>query len=802
MLRIANPAMLFICFVATSAGFADQLDLTNAVIVVRSGDRPAAEKMAPIILSEEVQRRSAVRWKITNEWPASAPALIAISTVSDPPGWKAHVDSALPLVPAKAEGFSISVRPAGKGSPLTVIITGFDPRGAMYGVGKLLRHLDWKEGSVSIASDFKSTESPDRPIRGHQIGYRDTANSWDAWTFDQYEKYFREMVIFGANAVENIPWQEETPSPLMKYSRDEMNLKFAELCDRYDLDHWIWVPVLFKLPDAAKEAEVLKRQEEYYRKIKRLDAIFVPGGDPGNNKAENLLPHLERMDELLRKYHPKAKIWLSLQHFKPDDVDFLYQYLNQKRPAWFGGLVMGPSSPPMELTRRRLPKPYQLRWYPDITHTVRCQYPVPWLDPALGMTLGREPVNPRPIDYTQIYRMDYAFTDGFVTYSDGVHDDFNKSLWSQLGWNPNTNPRDVAIEYSRFFFHPDLAEQGADGLFALETDTRGSLEDNGSVAATLTLWKGMERRLGLDTRHPGADPWRFRMHLFRAYYVDFTRRRLIYEKELERKALERLAQANDHNVLETLKEAEDILNRAVREPVDRTAINQLNDFGETLFQEIGLQTSVQKFHASNSQRGAVLDFIDYPLNNQWWLVDQFEKIRKMPDANDQLQRIEVIRNWENPGDQGYYDVLGHVGRSPRIVKLLLAGDSMRHVSDLPIPTQRWMRETKSINRQAWHSYMDRFPMGITYNDLDTSVPYVVKLFAQGPSPLVIDGVKARLVKTGETFDKVTEQIFEVPPEASRDGQIKLTWEDLDEKHLNWRDRHYVTDLWVMKATRK
>ena len=58
------------------------------------------------------------------------------------------------------------------------------------------------------------------------------------------------------------------------------------------------------------------------------------------------------------------------------------------------------------------------------------------------------------------------------------------------------------------------------------------------------------------------------------------------------------------------------------------------------------------------------------------------------------------------------------------------------------------------------------------------------------------------MKTGETFDKVTEQIFEVPPEASRDGQIKLTWEDLDEKHLNWRDRHYVTDLWVMKATRK
>ena len=176
----------------------------------------------------------------------------------------------------------------------------------------------------------------------------------------------------------------------MKYPRTEMNLKFAELCDKYDLDHWIWVPVLVKLPEAAEETAFLEQQEAYYRQVKRLDAIFVPGGDPGDNKAHLLLPFLERMAALVTKYHPDAKIWLSLQHFKSDDVDFLFAYLDQHKPSWFGGLVMGPGSPPMESTRRRLPDPYQLRWYPDITHTVRCQYPVPWLDPALGMTLGRE----------------------------------------------------------------------------------------------------------------------------------------------------------------------------------------------------------------------------------------------------------------------------------------------------------------------------------------------------------------------------------------------------------------------------
>jgi hypothetical protein len=810
---------LFVLANSSGVAHADAINLANAVIVVRTGERPAAEKIAPTILSEEILRRTGIRLPVTETWPGDAKTVIAISTKTDRPAWHDHVDAASETTPAWSESFSIRIIPPTQRGPQVIAVTGFDSRGAMFAVGKLLRTVACAEGSILLDSNFQSTEAPDRPIRGHQIGYRNTANSWDAWTFDQYEQYFRDLVTFGTNAVENIPWQEDNPSPVMKYPREEMNLKFGELCDKYDLDHWIWVPVLIKLPDEAKEQEVLQRQEQFYGRIKRLNAIFVPGGDPGDNKANVLIPHLEKMAKVATKHHPKAKIWLSLQHFKADDIEFLYRYLEEIRPAWFGGLVMGPGSPPMESTRRRLPRPYQLRWYPDITHTVRCQYPVPWLDPTLGMTLGREPVNPRPVDYTQVYRFDYAFTDGFVSYSDGAHDDFNKCLWSQLGWNPSQNPRDVAIEYARYFFGSNLANIGADGLFALEADTRGSLVQNGSVTATLKLWQEMERRLnsppdstiegknsaansspsgGTNGAKYGPERWRFKMHLLRAYYVDFTRQRLIYETSLEQQALEALAHASERGVDQSLNDAQKILDRAIHEPVDSKAIQRLNDLGGELFQEIGLQTSVEKYHASNSQRGAILDFIDYPLNNRWWLEDQFDRIRKMPDAKDQLQRIDMIRNWENPGEHGYYDVIGHVGRSPRVVKLLQTSDWLRHTEDLPAPTQRWMRETKTINRQAWHSYLNNVPAGITYNDLDTQARYVVKLFSQRPSPLVIDGVAAKLIKTGETYDKVTEQIFEVPAEASRDGRIKLTWEKLDESHLNWRDRHYVTDIWVMK----
>ena len=797
MLPRTMPTVLILCLCSFHTVRAESIDLTSATIVIRSGNLPPAEKIAPTILIEEINRRAGTAWKARSEWPQQANSIIAISTIANPPAWQKELKSATGSVPSQTEGFSINVIPASGGRPAIIAVTGNDSRGAMFGVGKLLRNLEWKSGmpgTVSISSSFSASEAPDRPLRGHQIGYRDTANSWDAWTYEQYEQYFREMVIFGANAVENIPWQEDKLNPLMKYPREKMNLKFAELCEKYDLDHWIWVPVLIHLPDEAKEVAFLQEQEAYYKQIKRLDAIFVPGGDPGDNKANVLIPHLERMAALATKYHPKAKIWLSLQHFKRDDVDFLYEYLDQNKPTWFGGLVMGPSSPPMELTRRRLAKQYQLRWYPDITHVVRCQYPVPWLDPALGLTLGRECVNPRPVDYTQIYQMDYTFTDGFLSYSDGVHDDFNKNLWSQLGWNPNFSPRDIAIEYARFFFSPQIAERAADGLFALETDMRGALADNGSISATFALWKELER----ETSAAGS-PWRFKMHLFRAYYDAYTRARLLYETELERQALEKLADVKGAGVATTLASARTILDRASKSPVDPKLLERLNLFCSELFQEIGLQTSVPRHNASGYERGAVLDFIDYPLNNRWWLEDQFDSIGQLTDTSEQLRRIDIIRNWENPGDRGYYDVIGHVGRSPRIVKLLLAGDAMRHDDDLPTPTQRWMGEKRNGLRQAWHAYMDSVPSGVTYNDLDTSASYIVKLFAQRTSPLMIDGTKANLVKTGETFDQVTEQIFEVPAEALKDGRITLTWEKLDEKHLNWRQRHYVTDIWVMKA---
>jgi hypothetical protein len=798
-LAVRGSACLFLLIlIAASASAADTIDLTHATVVIRGGNLPAAEKIAPMILTEEIAKRAGVSWPIVTRWPSAGKgsAVIAVCGTPIPGEWATHLPAALladlKSVSHKAEGFHIRGLPAEGDRPATVWVVGNDSRGAMFGVGKLLRSLEWGKGTVGLPAGLTIDLAPDRAIRGHQIGYRPTANSYDAWTLEQLEQYFRDMVIFGANSVESIPLHEG-PSSVMKYDRDFVNVKFAELCEKYDLDHWAWIPLELILPSPAKEAAFLAKQEAFFKSCRRLDAVFLPGGDPGDNHTKELIPYAERMAALLRKYHPKATVWISLQRFSQADTDEFFAYLASKKPDWYGGTVMGPSSPSMDSMRLRTPKRYKLRWYPDITHIVRCQYPIPWLDPAWGVTIGREPVNPRPVDYAAIYQNDYRFTDGFLSYSDGAHDDFNKCLWSQLAWKPDIAPRDVAVEYARYFFRPDLAEAGADGLLALECNLRGGIVTNGSVDGTVLQWQNLERQLA-GTRAN----WRFDLHLLRAYYDAYTRQRAIYERELERQALARLGDAPRIGPAAALTQAREILNRAISHPRHKELRDRVEELCQTLFETIGLQTSVPKYHASGYERGCVLDSVDYPLNDRWWLKAEFDKIAALPSRAAQLEHIDAVRNWENPGEGGYYDVIGDPSRSPHMPKLFDAGDAMLHFRDLPMPTHRWTREKPRPIRFAWQAYLNTVPAGITYTGLDPHAHYTVKLFAQRPSPLLIDGERARLLRTGEKYDEVTEQEFEVPANAVKDGRIVLNWARIDQSRLNWRQHHYVTDIWVIR----
>ena len=312
--------------------------------------------------------------------------------------------------------------------------------------------LEWEQGLAHIPNEVDINSSPEYAIRGHQFGYRNTANSWDSWTVEQFDQAFRDQMFFGANSFENIPFQDSASSVHFKVHPEEMEIHLSQICDKYDADYWVWTPAPSDLTDKKSHQEGLDRQEGFYAACPRLDGVFVPGGDPGDNHPSDLMPYLKDLSSILHKYHPEAGLWVSMQGFEREKVEYFLNYLEENDPDWLKGVVYGPGSPPVDIERKHLPEKYLHRSYPDITHTVRCQYPVKRWDQAFALTLGRELPIPQPFHYAEIHNRDAVYTDGFLAYSDGTHDDVNKVLWSQLGWNSENDVRNIMVEYCRIFF--------------------------------------------------------------------------------------------------------------------------------------------------------------------------------------------------------------------------------------------------------------------------------------------------------------------------------------------------------------
>ena len=770
---------------------ATTLDLSKATVVIRSGALPPAEQTAARVLVEEIKKRTGLSWRVSTVWPKRG-VVIAISSGAGDVVWPRVLPprQGKDLPELRAEGFRLVVEGQGK-TPALVWIQGADSRGALFGVGQLLRSLNWAKGSVSIPTGMDIATAPAQPIRGHQLGYRHTANSYDGWDDKQLEQYIRELALFGANSVEGIPFQDERKSPHMPLPRAAMNRKLSEICARYEMGYWIWSPADFDLSDTAKRAEHIAKHEAFFRDCPRLDAIFFPGGDPGDNAPELVVSYLEDLSRLLAKYHPHAKIWLSMQGFEKPQVDFVHHWINNEMPAWLGGLVAGPSSPPIPETRARLPQRYGLRDYPDITHTVRCQYPVAWWDPAFHLTLGRESANPRPVYYKVIKDYFGPYTSGSISYSDGVHDDVNKTVWSRLGWQPDAEPREILLEYTRCFFGAAVAASAADGLLALEKNWEGSLAENGGVEATLALWQQLEEKAP-ELR----DNWRWQLCLLRAYYDAYIRHRLLYESQLEHQANQILVDAPARGAAVTMAAARAILQRCVIQPVEpgwRARIGQL--CGE-LFHSIKLQTSVPLFQASGYERGAVLDFVDRPLNNRWWLEDEFSRIRKLPAEAEKLQALELIRTWEHPGPGSFYDEVGNIAKSPHVIRGEgLNTDPMMEKN--PNPGFWWWDDGASRKRLSWQTSMD-WPLGLAYHHLDPQTAYRVRLTGYGQAKLRANGQPLTPTRAAK-HDLGEFKEFPVPADLIKDGKLVLTFAPLtDEAHLNWRQQSRVSEVWLLK----
>jgi hypothetical protein len=730
------------------------------------------------VLREELADEASARWQTVSSWPAAPRAVLALALATDETlfGKTLPTSNAARPYERRPEGYRVKLERSSD-QPILWIV-GEDTRGILYGLGRLRRLLGRNPGERLFRDVPEVATAPRYPIRGHQLGYRNAANSWDAWSVAQFERYIRELALFGANCIENIPFQGGSPGPLMKVPRPVMNRALSEICARYDLDYWVWTPAEGALSDPAQRAAEVRRHAELYADCPRLDGVFFPGGDPGHNHPRDVMPFLAEIAATLKQRHPRAGVWISLQGFSEDRVDWFYDYLEQHRPDWLRGVVSGPGSPGLAETRYRLPVRYQHRHYPDITHNVRCQYPVDRWDQAYALTLGREACNPRPFQYARIHHRLAPFTDGFLSYSDGVHDDVNKVLWTQLAWDPGQDVREVVVEYARGFFGNQVAERAADGILALERNWAGALEENGGVEATFAFWQNLEAQHAELATH-----WRWQQLLLRAYSDTYTRRRKIYEQKLEREANAILARADTLGLEAAMQQALAQVQRADREPIARDLRAAIERYCDALFRSIGLQTSVARHQASGAERGCVLDFVDYPLNNRWWLEDEFAKLRALPSEVEQRARLEIIRTWEDPGPGSYYDNVSDVAKGPRV----------RSRSEDGTDVAWW---DNGLSRRRLSTQLFQNQPRLEYEDLNPNGRYLLRVAGQGEALMRADGVRLEPSAYERGLEEFKE--FHVPTKLVRDGRLEISFDQPEESHLNWRQHSKVCDVWLLQ----
>jgi hypothetical protein len=759
-------------------GVVDQpslVDLARATIVTPA-KLSVPERTAVRMFVEEVQRRTAIRLPVATAWPAETTAVVAIGPLATSSTWAgAGVRGLTPARPG-AEGYHIALNAGARRAP-TVLVLGADARGVLFGVGRLLREVRMTAGALRAPESLSIVSAPRVALRGHQLGYRPKTNAYDAWDVSMWEQYIRDLAVFGSNAIELIPPRsDDAPdSPHFPLPQIDMMVEMSRLADEYAQDVWIWYPALDKDYGDPKQVDfALKEWADVFAKLPRIDAIFVPGGDPGHTQPKHLMALLEKQTASLRKYHPKAEMWMSPQGFTKEWMEEFYGIL-ETQPAWLAGLVFGPQvRDSLPTLRARAPKRYRIRHYPDITHSLRSQYPVQDWDIAHALTSNREQINPRPVDEALIFRSLLPHVSDFITYSEGPNDDVNKIVWSGLGWEPKTEVLQILREYSRYFIGDRYTEPFAQGLLALERNWRGPLAANASVYTTLEQFQAMER-----TAAPrDLLNWRFQQALYRAYYDAHVRSRLLHETAVEERALARLRAAKAGDSQQAMTEAARILDESRERPMPEWRL-RVYTLAEALFQSIRQQLSVERYRAIAVGRGATLDSFETPLNNDAWLRARFAEAAALADEKDRLAAIDRIIRWTDAGPGGYYDDLGNPSQQPHLVRgLPYEEDPQRFKSTLtgfgyrPEWRLSWMTHAESF----WET-----PLQMRYAGLDRGAQYRVRIVYAGDIFSMNALVRLVANDTHEIHPPMRKEMpikpveFDVPVAATRGGELTLTF---------------------------
>ena len=358
-----------------------------------------------------------------------------------------------------------------------------------------------------------------------------------------------------------------------------------------------------------------------------------------------------------------------------------------------------------------------------------------------------------------------------------IRDDVNKVVWTQMAWNTKNDVRNVVVEYCNFFFGSSIADEAADGILLLEQNWVGPITGNTLIGKTLEHWKKLE------SENPQlAGNWRWQKLVMRAYYDAYIQQRLDYESKLEVEANNLLANAKTLGADKVMEQALAHVQLADKELVAQDLKQKAIQYIDDLFISVGLQTSMTLHNAADYERGCIRDFIDYPLNNRWWLEDEFKKIKKLKTEKEKLAKLDFIRTYENPGEGSFYDNI--------------SSTNAKHVTSETDDAIDYLWENDGFSRKRLSTQLFQFSPTLEYDELDPNTDYLIRVSGFGEALLRANGERLTPTKYEKGFEQFKE--FLLSRKIIKDGKLKITFDKPDEEHLNWRQQSRVTDVWIIK----
>ena len=720
------------------------------------------------------------------------------------------------------EGFTISINE--NGDKTKIVVAGADGRGCLYGMARVLRKLYMKVGIIKRTPELVDTSiTPKYQLRGHQLAYRDKQNTCPCWDIGEFDRYIRDLALFGSNAIEILPPRTDDRLFSSVFSRDpfEMMLNLSRVIHSYGMDVWLWYPNMggdYNDPEVY-QAELAER-EKVFSQMPYIDAVLIPAGDPGDLHPKEFFPIVENSMKILHKHHPAARVWVSPQSSSPEPgwYERFYEEVD-KAPDWLYGVCFAPwVRDTITEMHERLPDKYKnrIRHYPDITHSSSSQFEMPDWDMPFALTLGREAYNARPKAMKRIHNHHAPYVIGSITYSEGVHDDVNKMVWSDQDFNPDMSVEETIRDYIRLLIDPDIVDALSDLIIKIEANWIGYAAKNDNIDAVYNGFIELEKTLSGAT----SENYRYQMALLRALSDYQAKLRYIYDAQLEKDALDVLAAAPSLGSREAIRAARSIFRRTYDEPINRSLQRRIQQLADSLFAKIHIKLTTTRHFGQSWIRGAYLDSLDLPLNDYQWYMTHFSGIWDMPEEGARLAAIDRLLKRNDPGEGGYYDWLGDLDTfKERVVNDISWEDDPGYLRSPVINHDPYGLQMLMHHMRGWYNefpvtlrWVGRArvlygaPLKVRYRGLEPEAEYIIRLsYPILKTGKTADSLTVRLTAGGyiihdmidirphyDSWDPIYE--YPLPKDSYRgDGDLKLVWQAYGKLNA-----FCVSEIWIIK----